>query len=142
MAPVTETPPTHATDEDEPLMAVTVQHRDSLAVVAARGDIDLLTAPQLRTAIHEVLADAPRAVVVDLSAVTFLASVGIAALLDAHAAAGGAGTEVLFAVVARGAATARPLELLGLTELLRVHPDLGAATIDLGTRLNPAAPPR
>ncbi|QDC17388.1 anti-sigma factor antagonist (plasmid) [Rhodococcus ruber] len=139
MAPVIETPPTHATDEDEPLMAVTVQYRDSLAVVAARGDIDLLTAPQLRTAIHEALADAPRAVVIDLSAVTFLASVGIAALLDAHAAAG---AEVPFAVVARGAATARPLELLGLTELLRVHPDLDAAAIDLGTGLNPAAPPR
>lgn len=127
---MTDTPPTHATDEDQPLMAVAVCQRDRIAIVTARGDIDLVTAPHLRTAVDAVLAEAPRAVVLDLTAVTFLASVGIAALLDVRTAAG---EELPVAVAARGPATARPLDLLGLTEILRVYPDLEAAVRALGS---------
>ena len=58
-------------------------HRDGGDVtLAARGVIDLATAKQLEGSIAAAIADdAARSVVVDLTEVTFLDSVGISALL-------------------------------------------------------------
>ncbi|MDG3013766.1 STAS domain-containing protein [Speluncibacter jeojiensis] len=93
-------------------------------VVAPSGEIDIVVAPGLQRDIEAVLADRPRRIVIDLSAVTFLASAGLAMLTACRHSAG---SEIAFAVVADGPATARPIELTGLSDELHVYPSLEAA---------------
>lgn len=88
------------------------------------GEIDIVVAPGLQREIEAVLAQRPRRIVVDLSDVTFLASAGLAMLTACRNAAG---SDIAFAVVADGPATARPIELTGLSEELRVYPTLDGA---------------
>lgn len=94
---------------------------DRLAVVAVRGDIDALTAPLLSDAIQRVLPERPSAVIVDLSAVDFLASSGMAALISAHELIA---PTARFAVVADGPGTSRPLKLMAIDAILALHPTL------------------
>ena len=48
-----------------------------MSVVSVSGEIDLVTAPALEQAIGAVVAESPTALVIDLSAVEFLGSVGL-----------------------------------------------------------------
>ena len=54
-----------------------VADHDGVSVVSVSGEIDLVTAPALEQAIGAVVADGPTALVIDLSAVEFLGSVGL-----------------------------------------------------------------
>lgn len=54
------------------------------AVCVVRGEIDISNVDELRTGLEQA-ASAAGAVVVDLSAVTFMASAGVRALVDARA---------------------------------------------------------
>jgi anti-anti-sigma factor len=74
--------------------------------VTVTGEIDMETAPVLREALAEAAA-APGPLVVDLSAVTFLDSAGVAALFD-HVA------DDLEVIVRRGSIIARVLDVTGL----------------------------
>ena len=98
------------------------------AVLTVVGTIDMLTAPKLETAMTAAVATHPSALIVDLSGVDFLASHGMRVLVDAHDSAG---PETVFLVVADGPATARPMTLIGLTELISVYPTLGEAVLGL-----------
>jgi anti-anti-sigma factor len=93
-------------------------------VLTVSGEVDMLSAPQLSDAIQTVLAARPAALIVDLSKVDFLASAGMTVLVTAHA-------EVVpptrFAVVARGAATSRPLKLMGIDSVLALYTTLDGA---------------
>ena len=65
----------------------------NLALIALAGEIDLATAPLLRTALEQCLRDGMSTVDIDLTAVTFCDCYGLGVLLDVaqHAfAAGGA----------------------------------------------------
>lgn len=55
----------------------------TVVVVRVRGDIDLLTTPELTATLAQM--DRFSEVLLDLSAVTFLSSAGIDAILAAHA---------------------------------------------------------
>ena len=63
---------------------------ERVAIVAASGELDMLTAPQLRDAVQSAL--------------------------EAHNQTGG--TETRFAVVAEGSATSRPLKITGIADLI------------------------
>jgi anti-sigma B factor antagonist len=52
-----------------------------LPVIAVVGEIDVATAPQLREALHGVIADGRATVVLDLLAVTFLDSTALGVLV-------------------------------------------------------------
>ena len=67
----------------EPLMT-SVEHRYGVTVLAVGGEIDMVTAPQFEKAIDDVLADDPPTLVIDLTEVTFLASVGLQLLARAN----------------------------------------------------------
>ena len=54
-----------------------VADHDGVAVVSVSGEIDLVTAPALEQAIGAVVAESPTALVIDLSGVEFLGSVGL-----------------------------------------------------------------
>lgn len=57
--------------------------REGVAVLCVRGEIDVASAPQLRTHLHELCAGACPAVAVDLRAVTFLDSSALGVLVGA-----------------------------------------------------------
>ena len=103
---------------------VAKQQIDGAVVLTVSGEVDMLSAPQLAEAVHTALETRPAAVIVDLSKVDFLASAGMTVLVSAL-------DEVVpptrFAVVAYGAATSRPIKLMGLDSILSLHSSLDSA---------------
>src|SRR5258707_11967064 len=97
---------------------------DQAVVLAVSGEVDMLNAPRLAEAIHAALATGPTALIVDLSKVEFLASAGMSVLVAAQA-------EVVpptrFAVVAEGAATSRPMKLVGIDTTIALYRTLDSA---------------
>ncbi|MGW3962470.1 STAS domain-containing protein [Amycolatopsis sp. NPDC005003] len=100
------------------LLRVTAHHSGGAVVLAVAGEVDLLSAPVLGDGISTALADAPELLVIDLSEVSFLASIGITALLEARREAG-TGTRVRV-VAPEAGVVGRTLRLTGLHEALAV----------------------
>lgn len=96
---------------------VTVEKNGQTAVLAVSGDIDMVTAPEFEKALLTALRDRPATLVVDLGGVDFLGSAGLTALVAAQQEAGG---RTSLRVVAASSATARPLQLTGLDQEIKV----------------------
>ncbi|ORB84530.1 anti-anti-sigma factor [Mycobacterium kansasii] len=101
-----------------------VTDHDGVAVLSIGGEIDLVTAPALEEAIGGVVADNPSALIIDLSGVEFLGSVGLKILASTYEKLGSAAQ---FGVVARGPATRRPIHLTGLDKTFALYPTLDEA---------------
>ena len=99
-----------------------------VAVVGVSGELDMLTTPELAKAIEAAASKKPSALVVDLSAVEFLASAGMSTLITAHE---DITPRARFAVVADGPATSRPLRLVGIDQIFAVYRTLDDALHDL-----------
>jgi anti-sigma B factor antagonist len=95
-----------------------------IEVLFVAGVVDMLTASQLEEAIAAAAKHSPHGVVVDLSAVDFLASAGMGILVAARDELPDA---VQFAVVADGPATSRPLKLVGVADVVGLHATLDEA---------------
>lgn len=95
---------------------------DRLVVLSVNDAIDMLTAPQLSGAICDALRRSPTALIIDLTEVTFLASVGMSVLVATHEAA--AAMSVRFGVVADGSVTSRPIRILGIDAVLALYSTL------------------
>jgi anti-sigma B factor antagonist len=95
-----------------------------VAIVAVSGVIDALTAPQFEEALRAAVANKPEGLVVDLAGVDFLASAGMGVLVAAHDAAD---DDTRFCVVADGPATARPLKLVGIADIVPLYATLDDA---------------
>ena len=70
--------------DDQPVLAVTDDHTGHLTVVRCVGEIDLATVPGLRERISRLQIDGSAHLVVDLTGVTFIDSLGLGALIGAH----------------------------------------------------------
>jgi anti-anti-sigma factor len=105
-------------------ITATVADHDGVVVLSIGGEIDLVTAPALEEAIAGVLVDKPSALIIDLSAVEFLGSVGLKILAATYEQLGDAAE---FGVVARGPATRRPIHLTGLDKTFPLYPTLDDA---------------
>jgi anti-sigma B factor antagonist len=104
--------------------AIEERRIDSTSVVSVAGVVDMLTAPDLEKAISEAAKGSPRAVVVDMTDVEFLASAGMGVLI---AAQDDLSPAVKLAVVADGPATSRPLKLVGVTDVVDLYATLDEA---------------
>jgi anti-sigma B factor antagonist len=102
-------------------MSTTVEHRGDIAVLTVSGVVDLATAPALEEVTDRLVAQKPRALVIDVRDVTFLASVGLKILASTHRDVTPTGC---FAVVADGPATSRPIKLTHLDEVFSLYPTL------------------
>jgi anti-sigma B factor antagonist len=123
-----------------PIDTVTTRPRPDVVLLTVDGELDTLTAPRLAAeldaALDVALAEGAT-VVVDLSEVTFLASSGLAVLVEgARRAAPSPGR--LHLVVASRAVT-RPLEVTGADTLFPTHADVAAALAAVAPDV--AAPP-
>jgi len=100
------------------------------AVLRVRGELDLVTAPELAQAVQAQLSASPSSLIIDLTDTTFLDSSGARQLALAARQSGGSGT-VLQLLCPPGN---KPVQLvLGLLELGKVVPVLDPATFEWGT---------
>ncbi|HEY3708350.1 MAG TPA: STAS domain-containing protein [Amycolatopsis sp.] len=107
---------------ETPAGAVVPADEGDVTVLRVSGALDLALAPKLQRLVDRAARSGPRLLVIDLSAVDFLASAGMAVLVRAHRHAPSA-----VRVVASGRLTLRPLEMTRLTDELAVFPTLAAA---------------
>lgn len=114
-------------------ITTSVEHRDDITLLTVGEVVDLATAPVLEEAIDGLLAKGPKALIVDLSGVTFLASVGLRLLVSTHEKVGESGQ---FAVVASGPITSRPIQLTKLDEVFAMYPTLDEALTRVRSQLN------
>ncbi|RDH74079.1 anti-sigma factor antagonist [Mycolicibacterium moriokaense] len=104
--------------------AIEERRIDSVSVVSVAGVVDMLTSPDLEKAIAEAAKSSPSAVVVDMTAVEFLASAGMGVLIASQDELAPA---IRLAVVADGPATSRPLKLVGVTDVVDLYATLDEA---------------
>jgi anti-sigma B factor antagonist len=102
---------------------------DRIVILSVREAVDILSAPELTEAICDALIKEPAGLIIDLTDVNFLASVGMSILIAAQEAADA--LSLRFGVVAQGAATSRPITLLGIDAVLTLYPTLGDGLRDL-----------
>lgn len=111
-----------------------LESQGQVVVLTVEGEIDLSTAPMLSDEIDTALATSPAGVVVDLTGVDFLASVGMSVLLGSYR---NATSVCAFAIVADGTAVRRPMKLVGLDAALPLHSDLATAVESVSVSLSP-----
>jgi anti-sigma B factor antagonist len=100
--------------------------RDGVHTVVLSGELDLACSAAIETSIESVFADEPSALLLDLSALTFMDSTGLKLLLQIqeHAEA----TGCALAVVPGPSSVQRVFELTGLAKAMPwVHEDLVVA---------------
>ena len=106
---------------------VVIERDEGAWVLTLRGEHDLSTATAVRDALRRVF-DAGSAVVVDLSAVTFLDSSTLNAILYGSERAQSDDAHRFAAVLPPGPSAARRvLELTGVDRVLAIHPDRASA---------------
>ncbi len=105
-------------------ITTSLAHCEGVAVVSVGGEIDLSTAPAFEAAIAGALDDDPPVLVIELSEVSFMASVGLRILAATHEKVG---ESAQVAIVANNPATSRPMELTGLDKVLSLYPTLDDA---------------
>jgi anti-sigma B factor antagonist len=98
-----------------------------VTVLSVFGDIDLSSAGELGAHVSAALAARPPILLVDLTAVEFMASAGLQVLVDTYRTA----TRTRVAVVAAGLATRRPITVTGLHHVMELYPSLGKALAEL-----------
>jgi anti-anti-sigma factor len=103
------------------LLTVDIDTRGSAVVVSVRGELDLATVPVLRDRLDTVgeVSDSPSPLVVDLSAVTFIGSAGLALLVDLHNKCTDRGTPM--ALVATGSVVPRAIQVTALDQVFAMH---------------------
>jgi anti-anti-sigma factor len=103
-------------------LTVDVRSDERAELLIVRGEVDMATTPELWSRVQQALEQAGgRPLVVDLTAVTFLGSHGLALL--ARAADAAAGEDVPFRViVGHGRAVRRSIELSGLQQMIPLYP--------------------
>lgn len=107
---------------------VDVEQRGKAVVLRVAGELDLATTPVLADAATEALRSWPPVLVIDLTGVTFLASIGMSAIVAAHE---GGGDRTAVRVVSGSRDTLRPIHVTGLDNLLSLYPDLPSALADV-----------
>jgi anti-sigma B factor antagonist len=98
---------------------------DGYELLAVEGEIDIATSPRLIAALNEAVTDTTGAVLVDLSAVEFMDSTGLALLIRVQRRM--SRRDRGFAVVCPDGPVRRIFELTDMVETLRVMPTREAA---------------
>lgn len=63
-------------------MNVVIDRKPDMVVVRPEGDIDLASSPSLRAQLREIVDEASEAIIVDLEAVPYMDSSGVATLVE------------------------------------------------------------
>ncbi len=102
-------------------MAYEITDVGDIAVISLSGDIDLETSPGVRTVLLDCVA-MRRAIIVDMSAVSYIDSSGVASLVEAYQTARKSDTRFGLARVSEAAM--RVLELARLDKVFTIHDEV------------------
>lgn len=121
-------------------LVITTQVEPDAVVVQLAGELDMATAPQLRTALHTTLASptSPAEVRVDLGTASFIDAASVGVLIEGRETARRTG--VGFSIQNPTGVVRRVLDILGLAEALHVEPAPRTAAAPPMPR--PGSPPR
>jgi anti-sigma B factor antagonist len=122
-------------------VTVSVTSLHGVIVVAVSGEIDIATCDVVSQALHAHLDATPPGMVIDLSRVEFLGSVGLAVLIEVNKRAPECRTR-LGIVVSGSPAVTRVVQLSGLTELLPTYPTIADAVASVTTDMPCGVMPR
>ena len=109
--------------------AVVARLTRELAVVSVSGELDLYTAPRVRTGIHEAGDVGADRVIVDLSDTSFIDSAALGVLVQETKRLEGRGQSLV--LVTSDPRTMRVIELSGLNRVLRTYATLQDAIYGL-----------
>jgi anti-sigma B factor antagonist len=109
-----------------------------VTVVALRGELDVDTAPRLRSVLSSLVSSSVCQIVIDLSAVSFCDSIGLSAFVDAHHRCTTAGGYLR--LVAVPPYLLRVLSVVGLLGRLAVYDTVNAACLGGPTAGSTSAP--
>ena len=101
-----------------------IERRNGAVIVHLVGELDLYNAPEVRSALHDVTAEQPDRLVIDLGGVEFVDSTMLGVLIEAR---GKLSNRRAFLLAAPGRETHRALQISGLDEHLSVHGTIDAA---------------
>lgn len=124
---------------DEVLNVTVSEVTAGTTLCVVTGEIDLLTGPGLRQKLTDIITAAPAHLVIDLSGVQLLASIGLSILveiLDVQEAAG----YHLALVVGKNHAVVNPLKTTGLDQVFDLHDAVAAAVEACSSGIRPAHP--
>ncbi len=106
-------------------MKVNATYEGDLAVIAAGGELDANTAPMLRAAVDQALAQGACRLLFDLQGLDFIGSVGIGELIRAAKLLHERGGDL--AVACCRPNVTRVFEISGTGALLHLHDEIGEA---------------
>jgi anti-anti-sigma factor len=112
------------------LLTVDIGTRGSAVVVAVRGELDLATVPVLRERLDSLdeVSTSPSPLVVDLSALTFIGSAGLALLVDLHNKC--KERDIPLALVVTGSVVPRAIQVTALDQVFSVYGTVDEAIAD------------
>jgi anti-sigma B factor antagonist len=115
----------HALDEASSSLTLAERHDGNAVVLSAEGIVDMAAAPALTDQIRAILRQRPAVLVIDFTRVDFLASAGMTVLMEADRKC--EELDISFRVVAQGPVTVKPMQLLGIDDLLAIYPTVATA---------------
>jgi len=99
--------------------SATIDGDGARMTVSAAGEIDLLVAPDLRTALVDATQSGAHVVALDLSSVSFIDSTGLSVIVHAWRRLGADGRNLV--VTAASEPVTRVMTTTGVAELLGLH---------------------
>jgi anti-sigma B factor antagonist len=106
---------------------IQLEHRTERGwdVVDVAGDVDLATAPELRTRLDRLLTDGARRVIVNLQGVAFMDSSGLSAIVSGMKGIRETGGQM--AIACANESILKIFAITGLDRVVSIHPSVAAA---------------
>ena len=104
---------------------IDVSEQDGCVVVAVKGEVDLATAPALKSRLLELVSEGKTEIVVDLTSTDFLDSTGLGAVVAAYKRV--RAHEGHLRLVATSARVKRVFEITNLDRVVPIHTTLEEA---------------
>lgn len=108
-------------------LSVSMTERDDVVIVTVAGEVDVYTAPQLRSALEERLAAGQNKIVVDLQGVAFIDSTGLGVLVGQLKAL--RKVDGSLRIVCSDERILRLLAITGLDQILPLHDSVDDALV-------------
>jgi anti-sigma B factor antagonist len=115
-------------------LSVSTSERDDVVVVTVSGEVDVYTAPQLRSALEDRIAAGQTSLVVDLEDVGFIDSTGLGVLVGRLKVVRKA--DGWLSVVCTNERILRLFAITGLDQVLPVHDSVDAAVVAAGSGMS------